>query len=580
MKRYLNGVLLIASIILLVLAVVYLLGTDTGDDPEMVVYKPQVSTVIVQAGLNREFGVTGSIMADQSARLTAEFRADVTQILVAPDDWVEQGQVLITLQAENTSSTWTTATIALENAQRSLTAAIWATEQSVAAARIALETARLNRDNTLAQNAAGRVLAAEALQTALLGQDLSTAAAQTALDNAVRQTATTVQSALTASDELLGISAAYKNYNADFESHLGALDTTTKNTAEDALRVALRTFDSYTSSYEAALALLDAVEDSTQATLTMLKNSVSSTVFPTSTLTDYVSTVTGELAAVRGLISTLQSAQRALESAEQTTSGSSQAVLSAQATYAATIAQLDAADVSAERGVESAAAALANAEAAAKLSRTSAQSALDSAQGGYDQATINNDKLTLRAPFAGKIVDVPVRSGEEVLPSTLLVVLENPAVLKIIAYLSPAEAQKVQVGDLVRFGQKSTATISAISPSADPVSRKYKIEIRHENPYLFPGEFIQLIFSTENGVTSNKFFIPLTSVQVLAEEVSVWVVVEGAVQKRIIELGVIEGEFVEVLAGLTAGEELVVSGGRIITTEGTEVAVSNIDNSQ
>jgi hypothetical protein len=132
----------------------------------------------------------------------------------------------------------------------------------------------------------------------------------------------------------------------------------------------------------------------------------------------------------------------------------------------------------------------------------------------------------------------------------------------------------VQVGDTVAIGKQSKDVISAIAPSADPTTKKYKVEILHVNPFLKSGEFVPLEFTGNTGqqaVDTQSIFIPITAVQLLTNETFVWTLDGDKVAKTNIVLGAIEGEVVEVLSGLIVGDIVVTEGGRIIEEEGTEV---------
>lgn len=537
-------------------------------------YVPIVQTTIVAPGLNREIAVTGEVQAEKSAELSADFKADVAQVLVKNGDTVQAGQILLRLKSPEISSNLATSQAAYSTARSSVTQTELSTQKSIEAARVALMTAQSNLASTLNQNIAARRQAEETLNSAILNLGLSTDSAQTALDSAVASVDPVARAALDACDQIAGVSELYKYNNDSYEAYLGVRVMGSKEAAEYAIISALATLAGGASNYTSALNLLTQVEAAVQKTLTMLNNSTSSTGFSQASLNATVGTITGQLSAVRGAIASLKSAKANLDSATQSTGNGSQATNSAQALYNSTIAQLDSAEAAARNAVEAAKAALENATRSAELSKLGARSSLTSVQGSLSQAAINQDKLTIRAPFAGKVVDVSVKVGDEVSPGKALIRVENASLLKIIAYLSGEEVKKVRVGDLVRIAKQSEDRIASIAPSANPLTKKYKVEIIHQNPFLHPGEFVKLRFQTgESNGNSQRIFLPITAIEILADESFVWGVEEGKTVKKVVILNGIEGEYVEILSGLEQGEEIIVKGGRVIEREGIEVEI-------
>ncbi|MFH1375882.1 MAG: efflux RND transporter periplasmic adaptor subunit [Patescibacteria group bacterium] len=568
-----------SALAIVVVAVIGCTAANREDEAEGAekVYIPKVRTELVQPGLSRELGSTGEVQAAKSATLTAEARSDVQSVLVKVGDEVRAGQVLVKLDSDSIASTRSTAGAAFTNAQNSLAQTKLSSEQSVESAEVALRTAEINLQNTLKQNIALRKQAEETLNAAKLSSGLSVSSAQTTLDNAIDDIYPTAQAAVSECDEILGVSPAYDLSNESFENQLGVLRSVTKSAAKTAIQNALNALNSAPADYDSALVLLEAAEEATLRTLDVLNYSSTGAALTQASLNSYISTINTQLGSVRTDISTLESAQAALESAQQSTDGGAQAVVSAQANHAATIAQLDANEETARRSVESAQAALETALKSAELSRTSAKASLDAVAGTLSQAQISQSKLTIRAPFSGKVTAIEVEAGDEIAAGGALVRIEDASQLKIVTHFSASEVRKIKVGDEVGIATQSKDVIAAISPSADPVTKKYEVEIYHQNPYLQPGEFVKLRFQIgENGTKGDdRIFLPITAINVFPHESFVWVVEDNKVKKAVILIGDIEGEFVEIIDGLEPDQEVVVEGGRILeeSDEGMEVEV-------
>lgn len=541
-------------------------------------YIPEVQALEIKPGLEQEFTVTGDVFAHQISRITAEQRGKVKSIFVKEGNMVSMGQDLISLESFEINSAFNTAGSALGNARIGLQQTQLSSEKSIEAAEILLETAKINLQNTLRQNRTLKKQALETLNASELGVKLSVSSAQTNLDNASKSILPVVQAAVAASDKILGISETYKFSNDSFENNLGAMDKRGKADAERALRDILNGLASYSESFENALTLLITMEDVLQKTLSVLNNSIIGNNYTQIALTTDINSITSKLTLIRTSISTLESTKSALEIAQQeSNSGNSQAIINARAIYQSTTSQLEASERNAYKSVESAQNALENARRSAELSRVSAKSSVDSAYGNYDQARISQGKLIIQAPFGGKVVEIPVKIGEETNPGTHIITVEDDSRLQLVTYLSVDDIRKVNLGDEVIINKNGEVTyITSISPSADPITKKYKVEMEHISTTLRPGELIKLTFKTgEKVFDSDRIFVPLPALYILPNEIFVWKLENHKTVKATITVGEIVGDYVEALSGLEIGNEIISEGGRLIEDEGTKVRILN-----
>ncbi len=540
-------------------------------------YMPEVQALEIKPGLEQEFIVTGDVFAHKISRITAEKRGKIESILVKEGDMVSNGQHLLSLNSSEINSAFSTAGSALSNAQVGLQQTELSSEKSIEAAEIALETAQVNLKNILRQNRTLKKQAEETLKVAEVGVDLSVSAAQTNLENTIKSILPVVQTAITASDKILGVSETYKFTNDAFENNLGAMDKRGKADSERALGDILNELVIYSESFESALTLLITTEDVLQKTLSVLNTSITGSTYPQATLTADMNSITAQLTLIRAAVSTLESAKNALDSAQQESGGSSQTIINAQAVYNSTIEQLEANERNARKSIESAQNTLENSKRSAELSRVSAKSSVDSAYGNYDQARISRDKLIIKAPFSGKIAEIPVKTGEETNPGTHLITVEDDSRLKLVAYLSATDVQKVNLGNEVVINKNGEITfITSIAPSADQITKKYKVEMEHISTTLRPGELIKLTFKTgEKVFNSGRLFAPLPALHILPDEIFVWKLENRKTVKATITVGEIVGDYVEVLSGLESGNEIISEGGRLIENEGVKVSILN-----
>lgn len=587
---------------------------------------PQVEIMEVSFNGTQEFTINGEVTASQSANITSEFKADVRSVFKKPGDYVKAGEVLILLDSDSVQQSFSTANESLRNTQQSLSQTYASTAKSVESARVALETAETSYNNLLSQNAISRIQAEEALNSAKLNLDLSTSSAETALEtaekglekikelnassensardsleNAIKSVDSNIVTVINTTDQILGISEVYDDAADVWAGNLGALEKQTKIEAEAALRKLMNHYDSYSESYENAKKILEQADESLSKILAMLKKSTTGNNYSQATLNTNISSVTGQISSTQGLLTSLIatkngldqtlaanassltsaeqgviSAQKNLDLTLQNTGTKSQNIINAEAQYEATITQLETAEDNAEKQVESARIAYESAKKGAALSTTSAKSGVTNAQGGFEQAKINQEKLLIKAPFSGTVVDIPVKVGDEVNMGSLLAQVENADVLKIVTYLTPEQSNKLKVGDTVKIAAQSEDKISAISSTVDPIIKKNKIEILHINPYLHSGQTVPLKFTAnvetngENGIV----FAPLIAVHVTASENYVWLVSnENKTEKKAVQTGEINGSKIAIISGLQEEDKLIVKGGRLFKKAGESVEI-------
>lgn len=562
----------------LLLSITLLAGCKQEVVQDETVYIPEVTTAVLSPGLKQTFKTTGEVFAHQISRMTAEQRGTVEQILVKNGDFVEQGQTLIRLKSSETVSNFQNAGTALQNARLNLSETQRSSESSVEAATIALETAEVNLASTLSQNERLRAQAEETLNSTELTSGLSVSSAQVSLDNAVLSAQIAAQNALREADQILGVSVTYAHLNDLFENNLGAKDRLQKQRAELALDSALQELDLFVETYESASSLIRAAENAVQETLFVLNNTLPGTNYTPTALATDTTTITTQLNTVRSSSGGLESAKSAFDSAQQDTNGVSQALINAEAAYDATIEQLLASERSARQAVESARNSLENARRSAELSKLGAKTSVDSAFGAYDQARISRDKLTIRAPFSGKVSELFVKRGEEVNPGVNLLNIEDDSKLTVVSYLSPRDRDKIVLGNMVMVNNREMHQVTSISPSADALTKKYKVEVEFGDSDLRPGTFVDLTFEVgENVYNGDRLFIPLPALLIRPNEVFVWRVEGQQTVKNAVEVGEVIGDYAEVLRGLSEGDEVIVEGGRLIEDEGVRVKIRGLE---
>lgn len=174
-------------------------------------------------------------------------------------------------------------------------------------------------------------------------------------------------------------------------------------------------------------------------------------------------------------------------------------------------------------------------------------------------------KTEVRAPFAGTAGLREVSVGAYVTPATRIATLQKLDGMKLDFALPERHLDRVRSGAAVTFRVSEnprvyTAEVYAVDPRIDLATRTGLLRARCTNAdgRLLPGAFARIEVAL--GRTAAALVLPATAIVAGGGEKAVFVVESGLAQRRRIETGRREGGRVEVVAGLQAGEVVIVEG--------------------
>jgi membrane fusion protein (multidrug efflux system) len=219
--------------------------------------------------------------------------------------------------------------------------------------------------------------------------------------------------------------------------------------------------------------------------------------------------------------------------------------------------------------------ALVNEGVVAKAQADTDEAAAKSTSAEEAQLMAQIERKIIRAPFSGKLGVRQVNLGQYLAPGTTVALLESADAAYVDFTLPQEELGKLKRGMVVRATQEGVTTepvegqISAIDPTIDPVTRAAHIRAQfpaQANP-LRPGMFLRVavILPEKQTVTA----IPATSLVHASYGDSVFVVDEQpgpdgkprkVAQQKFVRRGGERGDFISIVEGLKAGEDVVTSG--------------------
>lgn len=203
-----------------------------------------------------------------------------------------------------------------------------------------------------------------------------------------------------------------------------------------------------------------------------------------------------------------------------------------------------------------------------------AESRLRQAQQGAKASTTMSDYTRIVAPISGIIASKQADLGASVFPGQPLLTIEDDGSYQLELALPENVATKVKPGTPVQvtldaIGSTFAAKIAEIVPTADPASRTFVAKIALNQKGLKSGMFGRGALAL--GTTVNGITVPKKAVVERGALTIVWAVDKDNIARmRIVKIGRVTGERVEVLSGLTDGDRVVVAGGEKIT-EGAKV---------
>ncbi len=193
---------------------------------------------------------------------------------------------------------------------------------------------------------------------------------------------------------------------------------------------------------------------------------------------------------------------------------------------------------------------------------------LNHAKQAVSEAEVMISYTTIKAPKAGMIVDRLAEEGDMARPGEPLLVLYDPATLRLevpvmenlAVNLKPGDQLDVQIDAL--NDRRIKAEIDEIVPQAEAASRSFLVKVKlPRSADLFEGMSGRLLIPSG---TRRHLCIHTDAVQTIGQLQFVDVVgADGKIQRRFIKVGRYGmPDHREVLSGLKAGERVLLHGGK------------------
>jgi len=192
---------------------------------------------------------------------------------------------------------------------------------------------------------------------------------------------------------------------------------------------------------------------------------------------------------------------------------------------------------------------------------------LESAKGKYLGAEAGVSYSEIRSPIDGVVTDRSLYPGEMAAAGMPLLTVMDVSQVIARAHIPQPEAALLKVGDSAIItvpgeDQPIEGKVTVVSPALDPNSTTVEIWVQAKNPRgrLKPGTSVQLAMLA--GSVPDSLVIPATGL-LTAQDGSTTVMLagsDGRAHQTTVRVGIRQGDRIQVVEGLKAGDRVVTSG--------------------
>jgi len=185
--------------------------------------------------------------------------------------------------------------------------------------------------------------------------------------------------------------------------------------------------------------------------------------------------------------------------------------------------------------------------------------------------------IILRAPSSGSVISKNILSGAAIERGAQLLEIADLSTLWLVADVYEGDLSRVKLGNKAQFqtaafpGESFTAKVQFVYPTVDPAARTLRVRLELRNPTgagsvkLRPGMYGDVTIETS---AAKALMVPAEAVVDTGQAQFVFVAEgEGKFTPQPVKMGARRGEFVEILQGLQAGQDVVTTANFLLDSE-------------
>ncbi|MCK4932477.1 MAG: efflux RND transporter periplasmic adaptor subunit [Candidatus Aminicenantes bacterium] len=221
-----------------------------------------------------------------------------------------------------------------------------------------------------------------------------------------------------------------------------------------------------------------------------------------------------------------------------------------------------------------------------KLAFESAEAQFNQAQAALNLSKYNLDVSIMEAPFSGVVASKNAEVGDVInpmmggfSPTSGVVTLMNFSRVKIEVDVSYQDVVRIKKGQPASMavsafhGRIFPGRVSVVNLTADPMTKKFHVEIAADNPDLLlrPNTFGEIMIEVSSH--EDALVVPQNAI---LENKYVFVVNEdNTVRRQEVSLGLENTDMVEIISGVQFGDRVVVEGSYGLD-DGTKIEIKEV----
>jgi len=195
----------------------------------------------------------------------------------------------------------------------------------------------------------------------------------------------------------------------------------------------------------------------------------------------------------------------------------------------------------------------------AKLNYERAMLSVQRARAGYNELKVYQSYAAITSPISGVVSQKNIDTGSTAIPGQPVLVITSNGTNEINADIAENLLSEIKVGTSATIesdGKTYASKITAVVPTVDPVSRKFKVKLASAG--LISGNYTTVKIPVAKKQT---MLVSTEAVVQKGELTGVYVVDKDKILSyRLVKTGEIYGNKTEILSGLDYGETIVVKG--------------------
>jgi len=192
-----------------------------------------------------------------------------------------------------------------------------------------------------------------------------------------------------------------------------------------------------------------------------------------------------------------------------------------------------------------------------RAARDEAVTAADAARAAERTALAHVGQNIIRAGIDGIVLKRDVEPGELATPARTLMLLGDPARIRVTATVDERDVPRVRAGQQALMssdawpGRVLRGHVRAVTPGGDPTQRAFRVRLALDQAATLPmGLTLEVNIVTAR--VQNAVLVPSAAVSAG----HIWIVDAGRAHRRAVRTGLVDGTTTEIRSGLRSGEQI------------------------